>query len=333
MLERGNPTLSIRGQCRLLGIARSGVYWRAAANDDEDLPLMLRIDALFTAWPFLGSRRMTAMLRADGLTVNRKRVQRLMRRMGIAALGPKPRTTKPAPGHKIFPYLLRDLRVRRRQYQRQHLRRPECWPGHLARQTRAGAEEVEDPRRRALFQGNSISLGGLLPKTDLDAIKASLQSIFGTRFTFGALPDDASAWFGAAKDKTLAALAGLKSPASPAPIWSRHSTCSIINFETGSAAISSGSRDLLTKAAATMKQLPAGTVIEISGHTDSTGDPSANLTLSQQRADAVRITLINLGVPADALKAKGYGDTEPVASNDTAECWFQNRRISYAVVH
>lgn len=108
---------------------------------------------------------------------------------------------------------------------------------------------------------------------------------------------------------------------------------SIINFETGSAAISSGSRDLMTKAAATMKQLPAGTVIEISGHTDSTGDPSANLTLSQQRADAVRITLINLGVPADALKAKGYGDTEPVASNDTAECWFQNRRISYAVVH
>ncbi len=74
---------------------------------------MLRIDALFTAWPFLGSRRMTAMLRADGLTVNRERVQRQMRVMGIAALGPKPRTTKPAPGHKIFPYLLRDLVIDR----------------------------------------------------------------------------------------------------------------------------------------------------------------------------------------------------------------------------
>ena len=109
MLERDHPALSIRGQCRLLGIARSGVYRPDPANDDEDLALMRRIDALFTAWPFLGSRRMTAMLRADGLTVNRKRVQRLMRRMGIAALGPKPRTTKPAPGHKIFPYLLRDL--------------------------------------------------------------------------------------------------------------------------------------------------------------------------------------------------------------------------------
>jgi putative transposase len=113
MLERGHPTLSIRGQCRLLGIARSGVYRPAPANDDEDLVLMRRIDALFTAWPFLGSRRMTAMLRAKGLTVNRKRVQRLMRLMGIAALGPKPKTTKPAPGHEIFPYLLRDLVIDR----------------------------------------------------------------------------------------------------------------------------------------------------------------------------------------------------------------------------
>lgn len=113
MLERNHPALSIRGQCRLLGIGRSGVYRPAPANDAEDLALMQRIDALFMAWPFLGSRRMTVMLRADGLTVNRKRVQRLMRVMGIAALGPKPRTTKPAPGHKIFPYLLRDLVIDR----------------------------------------------------------------------------------------------------------------------------------------------------------------------------------------------------------------------------
>jgi transposase len=76
MLERGHPTLSIRGQCRLLGLARSGVYRPRPANDAGDWALMRRIDALFVAWPFLGSRRMTAMLRADGLTVNRKRVQR-----------------------------------------------------------------------------------------------------------------------------------------------------------------------------------------------------------------------------------------------------------------
>jgi putative transposase len=109
MLERGHPEISIRRQCVLLSLARSGVYRaKRPANDDADLVLMRRIDALFMAWPFLGSRRMTAMLRAEGHRVNRKRVQRLMRLMGIAALGPKPRTTKPQHGHKIFPYLLRD---------------------------------------------------------------------------------------------------------------------------------------------------------------------------------------------------------------------------------
>jgi len=74
---------------------------------------MRRIDEVFTAWPFLGSRRIAALLRAEGGAVNRKRVQRLMRRMGIAALGPKPRTMQPAPGHKIFPYLLRGLAIER----------------------------------------------------------------------------------------------------------------------------------------------------------------------------------------------------------------------------
>ena len=74
---------------------------------------MRRLDELYTAHPYLGSRRLTALLRLEGCQVNRKRVQRLMRRMGIAALGPKPRTTKPAPGHKIYPYLLREMTIDR----------------------------------------------------------------------------------------------------------------------------------------------------------------------------------------------------------------------------
>jgi putative transposase len=111
-LDRDHPALSLRRQCTLLGLARSGVY-RPRPADDDDLELMRRIDELFTRWPFLGSRRMTAMLRAEGQTINRKRVQRLMRRMGIAALGPKPRTTKPAPGHRVYPYLLRELAIER----------------------------------------------------------------------------------------------------------------------------------------------------------------------------------------------------------------------------
>ncbi len=113
MLDRGDKTLSIRRQCALIGVSRSGVYRTRRPANDNDLAVMRRIDELFTAWPFLGSRRMTAMLRAEGERINRKRVQRLMRKMGIAALGPKPNTTKPAPGHKIFPYLLRNLKIER----------------------------------------------------------------------------------------------------------------------------------------------------------------------------------------------------------------------------
>jgi putative transposase len=113
LVDRKGGVLSIRRQCELLGIARSGLYRSPAAANNNDLALTRRIDELFTAWPFLGSRRMTTMLRAEGHAVNRKRVQRLMRKMGIAALGPKPRTTKPASGHKIFPYLLGALAIDR----------------------------------------------------------------------------------------------------------------------------------------------------------------------------------------------------------------------------
>jgi putative transposase len=112
-LDRDHSQLSVRRQCAMLGVARSGVYRLPRPANDDDLVLMRRIDELFTRWPFLGSRRMAAMLRADGHAINRKRVQRLMRLMGISALGPKPRTTKPAAGHKVFPYLLRDMAIER----------------------------------------------------------------------------------------------------------------------------------------------------------------------------------------------------------------------------
>ena len=112
MLDRADEALSVRRQCALLGVARSGVYrGRKPANDNDAVP-MRRIDALFTAWPFLSSRRITPMLPPKA-QLNRKRVQRLMRLMGIEALGPKPRTSKPAPGHRIYPYLLRNLTVDR----------------------------------------------------------------------------------------------------------------------------------------------------------------------------------------------------------------------------
>jgi putative transposase len=112
-LDRDHSGLSIRRQCRLLSVARSSVYRLPPAANDDDLLTMRLIDELFTAWPFLGSRRLAFMLRGKGHWIGRKRVQRLMRKMGIAALGPKPRTTKPQHGHKIFPYLLRNLAIER----------------------------------------------------------------------------------------------------------------------------------------------------------------------------------------------------------------------------
>jgi len=112
-LDRDHSKLSIRRQCTLLSVARSSVYRPPRPANDDDLLMMRLIDELFTAWPFLGSRRLAIMLREKGYSISRKRVQRLMRKMGIAALGPKPRTTKPAPGHKIFPYLLRNLVIDR----------------------------------------------------------------------------------------------------------------------------------------------------------------------------------------------------------------------------
>jgi putative transposase len=112
-LDRDHTDLSIRRQCGLLGIARSGVYRPKKPANDNDVELMRRIDELFLRHPFLGSRRMAALVSDGAQRVNRKRVQRLMRQMGIAALGPKPRTTAPAPGHKIHPYLLRDRKIER----------------------------------------------------------------------------------------------------------------------------------------------------------------------------------------------------------------------------
>jgi putative transposase len=107
-LDMEHKKLSVRRQCGLMGLARSGAYRKRAPPKESDHALMRRLDELYTACPFYGSRRM-----AFELKVNRKRVQRLMRLMGIEALGPKPSTSKPAPGHKIYPYLLRNMSIDR----------------------------------------------------------------------------------------------------------------------------------------------------------------------------------------------------------------------------
>lgn len=111
MVERPGKDLSVRRQCALLNLARSGIYRPKPAVAASDLAVMRRIDELHLELPFYGSRRMTFELNKEGRGVNRKRVQRLMRLMGIEALVPRPGTSKAAPGNKIYPYLLRGLAI------------------------------------------------------------------------------------------------------------------------------------------------------------------------------------------------------------------------------
>lgn len=113
MLDKDSTQLPVRRQCGLLGVTRSLVYRPPIAADPQDLIVMRAIDELFTRHPFLGSRRIAVMLSTPHDPVNRKRIQRLMQCMGIQALYPKPRTSTPSPESKVFPYLLRKLKIDR----------------------------------------------------------------------------------------------------------------------------------------------------------------------------------------------------------------------------
>ncbi len=113
LIEAGHPELSVRRQCELLGLNRSSLYHEPAAETAENLRLMRLIDEEYTAHPFLGSRRMAAWLAGQGEAVNRKRVQRLMRLMGLEAIYPKPRLSAAGRGQRVFPYLLRGVAVER----------------------------------------------------------------------------------------------------------------------------------------------------------------------------------------------------------------------------
>ena len=103
----------MRRQCELLGLNRSTVYYRPAAETPENLRLMELVDRQFTARPFYGSRRMTAWLRSRGHEVNRERVQRLLGVMGLEAIHPRPRRRGDGQPRRVFPYLLRDVAVER----------------------------------------------------------------------------------------------------------------------------------------------------------------------------------------------------------------------------
>ena len=113
MVDPRHPALSTVRQCALLSISRSSVYYRPRGHSQKDLAMMKLIDQQYLSTPFYGSRRMRVWLGRQGHSANRKRVRRLMRTMGLQAIYRRPRTSRPAPGHKVFPYLLGDIEITR----------------------------------------------------------------------------------------------------------------------------------------------------------------------------------------------------------------------------
>ena len=110
MIDRGHG-FPISGQAKMLGLARSTVYYAPRPISAEDLSLMRRIDELHLDYPFAGARMLRLLLRREGVSVGRRHVATLMKRMGLAAIYRRPRTSKPEPGHKIYPYLLRGVSI------------------------------------------------------------------------------------------------------------------------------------------------------------------------------------------------------------------------------
>ena len=106
MVDPEDPALSVRRQCGLLGIPRSGLYYGPKGESADNLRLMRLIDETYTKWPFYGVRRMSAWLKRQGEAANHKRVRRLMRIMGLEAIYPKKRLSAPGTAHKRYPYLL-----------------------------------------------------------------------------------------------------------------------------------------------------------------------------------------------------------------------------------
>jgi outer membrane protein OmpA-like peptidoglycan-associated protein len=135
--------------------------------------------------------------------------------------------------------------------------------------------------------------------------------------------------------KAATELASLKPESAPNDLLAALNDA-IVNFPSGSAEVPASLTTFLQNAAHHLldlgKQLPSGTDLEIAGYTDNSGNSAANVALSQKRAEAIRDAMIKAGANPDMLIAKGYGEADPIASNDTPEGRFKNRRIEYRLV-
>jgi outer membrane protein OmpA-like peptidoglycan-associated protein/uncharacterized protein YidB (DUF937 family) len=193
---------------------------------------------------------------------------------------------------------------------------------------RPALENFKVPGVQAVFDGNSVKLGGVISDADRDRISNALKGELSPNLAVGRLSDNVNEMITVANTKVAADLSSLKTGFGPNDLIGVLNQ-SIVNFPAGSSEVPAATVALLQKAATQMKQLPPGTKLEIAGYTDNNGDAAANVSLSQQRAEAVRNVLVSAGVDPSMLIAKGYGGANPVASNDLLEGRLRNRRIEY----
>jgi outer membrane protein OmpA-like peptidoglycan-associated protein/uncharacterized protein YidB (DUF937 family) len=197
---------------------------------------------------------------------------------------------------------------------------------------RAALDAIKSANVDAIFQGDQINIGGAaLDDAARDKIIAALKGAVGTGVTVGALSDKTAAAVAVANDRATTELASLQSGFGVKDLLFALND-SKVTFASDSAEVPESMAPFLKTAAADLKQLKAGHVLEIAGYTDNTGDAGLNLALSQKRAEAVRQAFIKYGADPDMLVAKGYGEADPIASNDTAEGRLKNRRIEYHVL-
>jgi len=190
---------------------------------------------------------------------------------------------------------------------------------------------VKTPGAELAVNGNAITVGGWVSPSEKQAITEKVRAVAGPSATISTAGDTAAEAVRAANKKALAALGALGTTGATTESVVAAMNQSIINFPTGSAQIPADSMELIRRSAQAITALPATSRIQIGGHTDNVGDPASNMALAQARADAVRDALVAAGVPSAMLSAKGYGDSQPRAANDSEYGRFQNRRIEYSV--
>ena len=197
---------------------------------------------------------------------------------------------------------------------------------------RAALDAIKGANVDAIFQGDKINVGGAaMSDSARDTVIAALKGVVGAGVTVGALSDKTAAAVAVANDRATTELVSLGSGFGVKDLLFALND-SVFSFASDSAEVPESMEPFLKTAAADLKQLKAGHVLEIAGYTDNTGDAALNLALSQKRAESVREALIKYGADPDMLVAKGYGEANPIANNDTAEGRLKNRRIEYHVV-